>query len=555
MRFLFALAASAWLALSFGTKPHSTIAFENIVDQSGVPFVLDNASTPARHQIETMISGVALFDYNNDGLLDIYFVNGAPIPDMEKNDPRFYNRLYRNNGNGTFTDVTDGAGLRGAGYGMGVAAGDYDNDGYEDLYLAGVNHNQLFHNNGDGTFTDVTAKAGVAGIHPQFGKTWAISAGWFDYDNDGFLDLLVVNYVRWSAETEPACRVNEVRAYCSPDSYEGLPNFLFHNNGDGTFTDVSESSGIGKHIGKGMGVAFADYDGDGFTDIFVSNDTYRNFLFHNNRNGTFSEVAILNGVAYNENGKSIAGMGSDFRDVDNDGRPDIFVAAMVGDTFPLFRNRGRDFMDVTSMSGISRASAGSTAWGNGMFDLDNDGFKDLFAARAAILDNSEEIDHLPSKLPNAIYRNLGGQSFVDVSAEAGPSFSAPQAHRGCAFGDLNNDGRIDVVVTNLNAKPEIFFNRSQNSNHWLTIRLTGTKSNRDGLGARIKLVTANGMTQYNHATTSVGLSSSSDRRVHFGLGQATTANKIEILWPSGIQQTLTNVRVDQILNVREEPLR
>ncbi len=547
--FVVLAAALGFLMLKL-TAPALPIVFENIADRSGVDFILDNSVTARKHQIETMIAGLAVLDYNNDGRLDLYFVNGAAIPSLEKTSPRYWNRLYRNDGDGKFTDVTETAGVRGAGFGMGAAAADYDNDGFTDLYVAGVNHNQLFHNNGDGKFADVTEKAGLQGVHPKYGKTWAISAGWFDYDNDGFLDLLVVNYVKWSFETEPPCSVNNIRAYCSPDSYEGLPNMLFHNNGDGTFTDVSEPSGIAKHIGKGMGVAFADYDGDGYTDAFVSNDTYRNFLFHNDRNGKFTETAVLSGVAYNENGKSIAGMGADFRDIDNDGRPDIFIVAMVGDTFPVFRNRGRDFQDITSSSGVSRASSGYTAWGAGICDFDNDGYKDLFASRASILDNSEEIDHLPAKLPNAVYRNLDGKRFADVSAQAGPSFAAPRAHRGTAFGDLNNDGRMDVVVTNLNARPEIFLNRSPEPNHWLLLRLTGTKSNRDGLGARIQVTTAAG-TQYNHATTSVGYSGSSDRRVHFGLGPAPAADAVEILWPSGMKQVIRGVKADRILEVRE----
>ncbi len=315
-------------------------SFRDIAPSSGVQFVLRNSASPRKHQIETMISGVALFDYNNDGLQDIFFVNGAAIQNLEKEGPAFYNRLYRNNGNGTFTDVTESAGVSGIGYSMGVAAGDYDNDGFEDLYVTGVNHNQLLHNNGNGTFTDVTAQAGVSGISNKYGKTWAMSAGWFDYDNDGKLDLLVVNYVRWDPQNEPACAVNRIPSYCSPDKFQGLPNFLYRNNGDGTFTDVSEASGLAAHVGKGMGVAFADYDGDGYSDVFIANDTFRNFLFHNNRNGTFSEVGILAGVAYNQDGKSIAGMGVDFRDTDNDGHPDIFVTGMIRDTFPLYLNRG-----------------------------------------------------------------------------------------------------------------------------------------------------------------------------------------------------------------------
>ena len=547
-----AMAGAAAIALGIGAAgPAPRIVFENVAGRAGISMIVDNSATRDRHQVETMLAGVALFDYDNDGLLDIYVVNGASLPSMDKSDPKYWNRLYHNDGNGRFTDVTAKAGVRGEGYGMGVAAADYDNDGNVDLFVAGVNRNQLFHNNGDGTFTDVTGKAGLDGTDGKPGKTWSISAGWFDYDNDGLLDLIVINYVRWSIDREPACRSGNIRTYCSPDSYEGEPNMLFHNNGDGTFTDVSASSGIGGLIGKGMGVAFADYDGDGWTDVFVSNDTYRNFLFHNDGRGKFQEVGILAGVAYNDHGKSIAGMGADFRDIDNDGRPDIWVVGMVNDTFPLFRNTGKGFLDVTNGSGVARATVGRTAWGNGIADFDNDGYKDLFAACASILDNSEEIDHLPSKLPNLVLRNLGNGKFDNVSGDAGASFQVPGAHRGVAIGDLDNDGRLDVVVTNLNAPPEVFLNRSPGSNHWILLRLVGTRSNRDGLGARVMVAPAAGPPQYNHATTSGGFSASSDRRVHFGVGASTRIDRIEITWPGGRRQTLQNVGVDQLLTVRE----
>jgi len=556
MRLITAAALALVLALCVWpqkrTAPPPTIVFDNVVERTGISFALDNCVTERKHQIETMIAGLAVFDYDNDGQLDLYFVNGAQIPQLAKNDPRYYNRLYRNNGDGTFTDTTEQAGVRGEGFGMGVAVADYDNDGWQDFYLAGVNRNQLFHNNGNGAFSDVTEKAGVQGLHSKLGKTWAISAGWFDYDNDGDLDLFVANYVNWSIETEPVCKVENIPAYCSPNSYEGQPNMLFRNNGDGTFTDVSEASGIGKYTGKGMGIAFADYDNDGFTDIFVSNDTYRHFLFRNKGNGTFAETAILSGVAYNENGKSIAGMGIDFRDVNNDGRPDIFVVAMIGDTFPLFLNRGRDFRDATSASGVAKATIGVTAWGSGIVDFDNDGFKDLFASCAAILDNSEQIDRLPAELPPMVLRNLGNGGFSDVSAQAGPTFRVAARHRGVAFGDLDNDGRIDAVITRQHEKPAVFLNRSPAPNHWLLVNLAGTKSNRDGLGARIHVTLPGGRVLYNHASTSVGYSASSDKRVHFGLGSAEVADKIEILWPSGIRQTLTGVKADQVLTVREQ---
>ncbi len=527
------------------------ITFENIAAKSGITFVLDNSTSPHKYQAETMAGGLAMFDYNNDGLMDLYFTNGASLPQMDKSDPKFFNRLYRNNGNGTYTDVTNAAGVRGAFYSIGAAAADYDNDGNEDLIVVGANGYQLFHNNGDGTFTDVTEKAGLRKTHPELAKGFAAAAGWFDYDNDGLLDLIIINYLKWTPETDVSCVVKGIRTYCAPDSYAGLPNLLFHNNGDGTFTDVSESSGILAHVGKGMGVAFADYDGDGFMDVFVSNDTFRNFLFHNNGNGTFSEVGVISGVAYNQDGKSFAGMGADFRDVDNDGLPDIFQTAMYGDTFPLYHNLGHGlFEDVTITSKIKALTSRLTAWGNGIVDFDNDGWKDLFTSNAAILDNQEMVNDLPFRLPNSIFRNNHDGTFVNAGAQAGKDFNTPGAHRGAAFGDLDNDGRIDIVTSSLNGHPEIFMNRTANGNHWLTLKLIGTKSNRDGLGAEVKL-TAGKTVQYNQCTSSVGYGSSSDHRVHFGIGRETKIESVEIRWPSGIKQTLNNVGIDQVLTVKE----
>jgi hypothetical protein len=511
-------------------------------------FILRNSVNPRRYSIETMTGGVAVFDYNNDGLLDVFFTNGAEIPSLEKSNSGFYNRLFRNNGDGTFTDVTERAGLHGAGYSMGAAAGDYDNDGFVDLYVAGFNRNQLFHNNGDGTFTDVTEKAGVSGMVQQ-GKPWSVAAGWFDYNNDGLLDLFVVNYLDYSLSMAHVCRTDNIVDYCSPNEYRGTPNILYRNNGDGTFTDVSQQSLISRYPGKGMGVAFADYDGDGFTDIFVSNDSSANFLLHNNGNGTFTDVALQAGVAYNENGSTVAGMGVDFRDIDNDGRPDIFHTAMYGDSFPLYRNLGNgQFEDVTEMTGMAAMTTRFTAWAAGIFDFDNDGNKDIFAAGSAILDNSMEVNHKPYPLPNWIYRNLGNMRFRDVSAGAGESFSVPAAHRGAAFGDLDNDGRIDIVVTVLNGAPELLMNRSPNHNHWIILKLVGVVDNRDGLGTRVKITTGNGV-QYNEATTAVGYNSSSDKRVYFGLGSATVVDRIELAWPTGVKQVLTDIRADQILTI------
>src|SRR6266567_2163953 len=529
----------------------SSIYFENTIDASKIDFVLKNSVSPQRYSIETMTCGVAVFDYYNDGLLDIFFTNGAEIPSLEKSNPSFYNRLFRNNGDGTFTDVTKKAGLAGVGYSMGVAAGDYDNDGFVDLYVAGFNRNQLLHNNRDGTFTDVTEKAGVSGVIPGQGKPWSVAAGWIDYNNDGLLDLFVVNYLDYSISTAHSCQTDNIVDYCSPNEYRGTPNILYRNNGDGTFTDVSQQSHISTYAGKGMGVAFADYDRDGFTDIFVSNDSFPNFLLHNNGDGTFADVALLAGVAYNENGKTVAGMGTDFRDIDNDGRPDIFHAAMFGDSFPFYRNLGNgQFEDVTDKTGITAMTNRITAWGTGIFDFDNDGNKDIFVAGSAILDNSMEVNHKPYPLPNGLYRNLGKMVFKDVSTQVGASFSAPAAHRGAAFGDLDNDGKIDIVVTVLNGKPQLLMNRSANHNHWIILKLVGVADNRDGLGTKVKITTASGV-QFNEATTAVGYNSSSDKRVYFGLGNATVVDRIELAWPTGVKQELKSVMADQILTIQE----
>ncbi|MGA3010007.1 MAG: CRTAC1 family protein [Terracidiphilus sp.] len=529
----------------------SAIEFENIIESSKIKFKLKNSVSPQHYSIETMMGGVAVFDYNNDGLLDIFFTNGAEIPSLEKTDPSYWNRLFRNNGDGTFTDVTESAGLKGIGYSMGVAAGDYDNDGFVDLYVAGVNRNQLFHNNGDGTFTDVTEKARVGGFIPNQGKALSVAAGWFDYNNDGYLDLFVVNYLNYDIKTAKSCPTNGVQSYCSPNEFQGTANILYRNNGDGTFTDVSEQSHISQYIGKGMGLAFADYDDDGFTDIFITNDTFQNYLLHNNGDGTFTDVAMWAGVQYNESGKTVAGMGVDFRDIDNDGKPDVFHTAMFGDSFQLYHNNGDgQFQDISGASGITRISSRLTAWSTGIFDFDNDGNKDIFSANSEINDNSMEIAHRPYALSNGLFRNRGDLSFEEVSSTAGKGFLLPAAHRGAAFGDLNNDGKIDIVVTALNDTPQILINRTQTFNHWIILNLVGTKSNRDGLGTKVKITTSHG-SQFNHATTAVGYNSSSDKRVHFGLGDATVIDRIELSWPSGIKQVLSNVKADQILTVTE----
>jgi len=535
------------------SKPgeQSRIAFENRQEKLGVTFVLNNGTTDDKPIIDSTLGGVALLDYDNDGYLDIFFTNGASIPGLDKSNRRFFNRLYHNNHDGTFTDVTERAGVAGEGYSMGAAAGDYDNDGWADLYVTGVNRNILYHNNHDGTFTDVTQKAGVTGV---FGskKLWSVSAAWIDYDNDGLLDLFVANYLDWSPENSRVCGAPGRRLSCPPSMYKGEPNLLYHNNGDGTFTDVSAATGIANSIGKGMGVAIADYDGDGWTDIFVANDNERNFLFKNRHGEGFDEVGVESFVAYTDDGVPVSSMGVDFRDWDNTGRPSVFVTALGGETFPLFRNEdGKLFTMASYESGIGFATFRMSGWGAGIYDLDNDGYKDLFSANSHASENADVNPQQHYRQPNGVFQNLRKGHFQDVSAEAGPALRLRAAHRGAAFGDLNNDGKVDVVISAIGSPAELLYNTSTGSNHWITIETVGVKSNRDGIGTRIKLIGESGLAQYNAVTTAGSYASSSDKRAHFGLGRDSVVKEIELRWPSGTVQVLRNVKADQILKVTE----
>ena len=510
----------------------------------GLNFTLQNSPTPQKYLIETVPGGVALLDYNNDGLLDIFLVNGGRITNpmqmpenFDRHDPKYWNRLYRQNKDGSFTDVTQQAGLANAGdgnYGMGVAVGDYDNDGYPDLYVTSYGKNILYHNNGDGTFTDVTAKAGVAG------GGWSVSAGFFDYDNDGKLDLFVTRYMDWDTKHSKDCGGN-YHTYCPPEEFPATTNILYHNNGDGTFTDVSERSGIAAKKGRALGVAFADYDGDGFTDIFVANDGMQQYLFHNNGNGTFSEVGMEAGTALSQDGRRLSGMGVVFQDYDNDGRPDVIVTELPREIYGVYHNDGDGSFTYRSLeTGLGLLSSGSSGWGVGLEDFDNDGWKDLFVAQGHVLDNVEKIDPSLHYLePPLLAMNHNGR-FERVDS----GNSVPWAARGAAFGDLNNDGWQDVVMTTLGGHPQVFMNHGGKA-HWLVINLRGTRSNRDGFGARVQV---NGQTRF--ATSAGSYLSSSDKRLHFGLGSAEKA-KVEIVWPSGIHQTLNDVHADQFLEVRE----
>ena len=542
------------LRLAPSTLPSSgPIRFEEVAQRDGLHYVAANSNTENRNQPQTMLAGVALLDYDSDGYLDIYLVGGAALPSLVKDSPMYWNRLFHNNHDGTFADVTEKAGVAGSGYATGVAVGDYDNDGWPDIFVASVTGNQLFHNNGDGTFTDVAGKAGVSGAMFKGKKMWSVGAGWFDYNNDGLLDLFVVNYCGWEVNKAPYCFLKQgVRSYCDPKYYPSLHNTLYRNNGDGTFTDVSVETGIAQHFGKGMSVSFADYDGDGYLDAFVANDTTPNFLFHNLKGKAFEEVGVTAGVGYAADGETLSGMGSDFRDANNDGLPDIWHTAVEREEFPFFTNTGTgDFVDMTVASGLGSTSDMS-GWSNGMFDFDNDGWKDLFVARSNVLDNISVLKPMRHyQEPNSVFRNLGNGKFADVSSLAGPDSQLEAAHRGAAFGDLDNDGRIDVVLSVLNGPAKILHNVSDNANHWILLRLVGTKSNRMGIGAQIRLVAQNGSVQWNEATTAVGYASSSDPRVHFGLGQNKRISSIEIRWPSGITQTLRDVIADQVLTVTE----
>lgn len=528
------------------------IRFEDRQAHSGVNFVLNNGTTADKPIVDSIPGGVALLDYDNDGYLDIFFANGAQIPGLVKDGAGFYNRLYHNNHDGTFTDVTDRAGLRGAGYSIGAAAADFDNDGWTDLYVTGINRNILYRNNHDGTFTDVTERAGVAGVGADGKKLLAVSATWVDYDNDGRLDLFVTNYLDWSPENSKVCGEPGKRLSCPPSLYAGQPNILYHNNGDGTFTDISAAMGIGGEIGKGMGVAIADYDGDGWMDIFVANDNQRNFLFRNRKGKGFDEVGVEAGVAYTEDGIPVSSMGVDFRDYRNDGRPGLFITALGGETFPLYLNEGDGFFSMdTYPARIGFSSYKMSGWGAGIYDFDNDGWKDLFSANSHVSENADLDPQQHYRQANALFRNMGDGTFQDVGAQAGAALALHAAHRGCAFGDLNNDGKIDVVVSVIGGLAELLYNTSAGGNHWLLIQTVGVKSNRDGIGTQIKVSSSSGAVQYNEVTTAGSYASSSDKRVHFGLGHDKVVKEIELRWPSGTVQVLHNVKADQILKVTE----
>jgi enediyne biosynthesis protein E4 len=527
---------------AFAASPGGPIRFENAAPGNGIDFVLRNDASGRKYQVETVLGGLGVIDFDRDGWPDLYCTNGAALPSLQKSDPKFFNRLYRNNRDGTFSDVTHKAGVQGHGYEMGVAVGDYNNDGFEDLYVLGVHGNTLYRNNGDGTFTDVTQAAGVGGATAKGHKLWSVAAAWVDYDNDGRLDLVVSNYCDWSPGEDPVCGgLNQAdRAYCHPDKYRAEPVLLYHNNGDGTFTEMSEKAGIGNLLGKGMGIAISDYDGDGRPDIFIANDNDRNLLIRNMGGGKLKEVGMQAGIAYNGDGRQISGMGADFRDFNGDGLPDIMMTGLRNETFELFRNNGKGgFDDASASSGLLALSRDWSGWSCGFTDFDNDGCLDIFLACGGVEMNEPQI--------NRVLQNAGGK-FVDVSSGAGQDFQLARVHRGAAFADFDNDGRIDVAVTSINGPVELWMNRTP-MQHWLQLKLEGTRSNASGIGAKI-VCRSSQRTQTCMVSSSVGYGCSSDSRVHFGLAEERTVS-LEIHWPSGTVQRMRDVKCDQRLSIQE----
>ncbi len=533
------------LWMMFQTEPPR---FEDAAPKSKFDYATRNGFDGNRKYFpQPLCGGVAVLDYDNDGWMDLYFTNGAKFPELRKTGPEYYNALLRNTGGGVFEDATRQAGVAGEdlGYSLGAAAADYDNDGYTDLFVANAGPNTLYRNQGDGTFRDVSESSG---LNRKPANTLSVQGAWVDYDRDGNLDLVVSNYTVWSPQTDRRCkRPDGVDYYCHPKTYPSVPHRLYRNKGSGKFEDVTETSGFGGARGKGMGIGIADMDGDGWPDVFIANDTEPNFLYLNQRNGTFREQGLSMGVAYNDDAATVSAMGVDVRDYDNDGWPDVFYNALTEQVWGLFRNiSGKSFRYVSTAAGLAPLSAPYSGWSAGFLDYDNDGWRDLYSANG-------DVDYLRANAEqtDTVFRNEGGKRFSEVTARMGAHFQRKGYQRGAAIADFNNDGFPDLTVTALNRRPSILMNSGVGGGNWLMVRLVGTRSNRDSIGARVTVVTPAGRLMRDWVNASTGFLSSSDPRIRFGLGAERRAARIEVVWPSGEALAVTDVESNQLLTFLE----